>query len=104
MLKYVSNPKHESPGARGRKGARLDLTATEARLLLNDHARCVQLPGRPERIGVRNGKIYVFRGDPAAGYHAYPISGNEFCEKFHCVIPQVARLLGTDPKRLSRMK
>jgi hypothetical protein len=103
MRKYNPNPKHELSGARGRKGTKLDLSTAEATRLLNDRAHCLEVPGKRQLVGVRNGKIYVFQNDGADGYHAYPATGNEVCKKFSKVASQIATLLGTDVQRLSRM-
>jgi hypothetical protein len=103
MLIYEPNPKHETPGSRGVKGTKLDLSDMEATLLLNDPLHCLEVPGRNQRIGVRNGKIYCFKKG-SIGYHAYPISGNELCAKFPEVQSRVATLLGTSVKRLSQMR
>ena len=102
MLIYEPNPKHETPGSLGLKGTKLDLSVIEATQLLNDALCCFEVPGREQRIGVRNGKIYVFRKG-SIGYHTYPITGNEFCTNFPKVQSRVASLLGTTVKRLSRM-
>jgi hypothetical protein len=104
MRKYNPNPKHEAAGARGRKGTRLDLSPTEASMLLNDPVHCVEVPGKRQLVGVRNGKIYVFQDDGAGGYHAYPSTGNEVYTKYPAIAPRIAGLLGTDVKRLSRMQ
>jgi hypothetical protein len=103
MRKYNPNPKHESPGAPGRRGTRLDISAQEAERLLNDAAHCIEVPGKRQCVGVRNGRIYAFQQDPAGGYHAYPVSGNEVYTKFPAVAPWIAGLLGIDVKRLSRL-
>ena len=104
MRKYNPNPKHEGPGARGRKGTRLDLSPTEASQLLNDPIRCFEVPGKRQLVAVKDDKIYVFQDDGAGGYHAYPTTGNEVCTKYPAVAQRVASLLGTDVKRLSRMQ
>ena len=104
MRKYNPNPKHEEPGAPGRKGARLDLSPADAARLLNDSRLCLAVPGKKAFVGVNGGKIYVFRDDGAGGYHAYPVSGNEVYTKFPAVAARIAELLGTDVKRLSRMQ
>lgn len=99
---YHPNPKHESAGTLGRKGARLDLSAAQAQELLNDDLHCVEVVGKRQFVAVRDGKIYVFQDDGAGGYHAYPVSGKEVCTKYSSVAIRVAQLLGTDFKRLSR--
>jgi len=104
MRTYNPNPKHEGPGALGRKGTRLDLSSVEAAQLLNDPVHCLEVPGKRQLVGVKNGRIYVFQDDGAGGYHAYPSTGNEICTKFSTVAPRIAALLGTDMKRLSRMQ
>ena len=101
--KYSSNPKHEKPGAGGRKGSPLDLTPLEAEELLNDAKNCLQIPGKRQFVGVKNGKIYAFQDDGAGGFHAYLISGNEVFTKYSKIAKDIAQLLGTDIKRLSRM-
>ncbi len=103
MRRYNPNPKHEVPGAPGRRGTKLDLSVIEASSLLNDPLRCLEVPGKRQLVGVRGGKLYVFQDDGAGGYHAYPATGNEVFTKFPAVAPRVAALLGTDIKRLSRM-
>lgn len=103
MRKYNPNPKHEGPGARGRKGSRLDLSPAEAAQLLNDSVHCLEIPGKRQLVGVKNGKIYVFQDDGAGAYHAYPVTGNEVYTKFIAVAPRIAAVLGTDIQRLSRM-
>jgi hypothetical protein len=103
MRKYNPNPKHESPGAPGRRGTRLDLSPPEASLLLNDPFHCVEVPDKRQLVGVKNGKIYVFQHDGADGYHAYPATGNEVYTKYPEIANRIATLLGTDIKRLSRM-
>ncbi|MDG3006364.1 hypothetical protein [Paludisphaera mucosa] len=70
---------------------------------MNDPVHCLEVPDKGVFIGVREGKIYAFRDDGTGGYHAYPITGNEVCAKFHAVSPRIAGLLGTDVKRLSRL-
>ncbi|HXT58951.1 MAG TPA: hypothetical protein VN699_09950 [Pirellulales bacterium] len=103
MREYSSNPKHESPGLMGRKGARLDLSPVEASQLLNDPLNCLEVPGKRQLVGVRNGKIYVFQDDGAGAFHAYPVTGNEVFTKFPSIAMRIAALLNTDIKRLSRM-
>ena len=103
MRKYNPNPKHETPGVQGRKGTRLDLSPADAARLLNDPVHCLQVPGKRQLVGVRNGKIYIFQEDGTGGYHAYPATGNEVFTKYSSVASRVAALLGTDIKRLSRM-
>lgn len=103
MLKYNPNPKHESPGAPGRRGSRLDLSPSEASLLLNHPVSCVEVPGKRQFVGVHGEKIYVFQGNETDGYHAYPSSGNEVYTKYPEVANQIAALLSTTVKRLSRM-
>jgi hypothetical protein len=104
MRKYNPNPKHESPGAPGRRGTRLDISAQEADRLLNDAAQCFEVPGKKACVGVRNGKIYVFLPDNSGGYHAYPASGNDVYTKYPAIAPRVAGLLGIDIQRLSRLR
>ncbi len=103
MRKYNPNPKHEMPGTRGRKGSRLDLLPPEASRLLNDPIQCVEVPGKRQLVGVKDGKIYVFQDDGAEGYHAYPATGNEVYTKYPAIASRIAALLSTDVKRLSRM-
>ena len=103
MRKYNPNPKHEVGGARGRKGTRLDLSPIEAAQLLNDPIHCIEVPGKRQFVAVKNRKIYVFQFDGTDGYHAYPVTGNEVCQKYSAIATRVAALLGTDYKRLSRM-
>jgi hypothetical protein len=103
MRRYNPNPKHEVPGAPGRRGTKLDLTPAEASLLLNDPLHCLEVPGKWQLVGVRNGRIYVFQDDGTGGYHAYPATGNEVFTKFPAIAPWIATLLGTDIKRLSRL-
>ena len=103
MRRYNPNPKHEVPGAPGRRGTKLDLTPAEASLLLNDPLHCLEVPGKRQLVGVRNGRIYVFQDDGTGGYHAYPATGNEVFTKFPAIAPRIATLLGTDIKRLSRL-
>ncbi len=103
MRKYNPNPKHEVPGAPGRRGTRLDLTPAEASSLLNDPFHCLEVPGKRQLVAVRDGRIYVFQDDGTGGYHAYPATGNEVCTKFPAIAPRIAALLGTDIKRLSRL-
>jgi len=104
MRKYNPNPKHEVPGARGRRGTRLDLSPTEAFVLLNDPVNCLEVPGKRQLVGVKNGKIYVFQDDGADGYHAYPATGNEVYTKYPVIAGRIAALMNTDIKRLSRMQ
>lgn len=104
MRKYNPNPKHEMPGNRGRKGTRLDLSVPEASRLLNDPIQCVEVPGKRQLVGVREGKLYVFQDDGAGGYHAYPATGNEVYTKYPTIASRIAALLNTDIKRLSRMR
>jgi hypothetical protein len=104
MRKYNPNPKHESPWASGRRGSKLDLSPAEASLLLNDPQRCLEVPGKRQFVAVRDGRIYVFQDDNDGGYHAYPATGNEVYTKFFAIAPRVAKLLGTDVKRLSRLR
>ena len=103
MRRYNPNPKHEQAGVGGRRGTRLDLTVSEASLLLNDPAWCLVVPGKRQLVGVKDGRIYVFQEDGTGGYHAYPSTGNEVFTKYPTVASRVAALLGTDIKRLSRM-
>jgi len=103
MRVYNPNPKHESPGAGGRKGTRLDLSPAEAMLLLNDPVHCIEVPGKRQLVGVKDGNIYVFQDDGTSGYHAYPVTGNEAYTKYPRIANRIAALLGTDVKRLSRM-
>ncbi len=103
MRKYSSNPKHELPGTRGRKGTRLDLLPVEASELLNDPIHCLEVPGKRQLVGVRNGKVYVFQDDGAGAYHAYPSTGNEVYTKYSAIARPIADLLGVDVQRLSRM-
>ena len=103
MRKYNPNPKHEVPGAPGRRGTKLDLTPVEASFLLNDPLHCLEVPGKRQLVAVRDGRIYVFQDDGTGGYHAYPATGNEVCTKFPAIAPRIAALLGTDIKRLSRL-
>jgi hypothetical protein len=104
MRKYNPNPKHELAGTLGRKGTRLDLSAAEASILLNDPLHCLEVPGKRQLVGVKNGKIYVFQEDGTGGYHAYPSSDNEVYTKYPAIAQRIAVLLGTDIKRLSRMQ
>ena len=103
MRRYNPNPKHEVPWASGRKGTKLDLTPAEASFLLNDPVHCLEVPGKRQLVGVRNGRIYVFQDDGTDGYHAYPATGQEVYTKFPAIAPRIASLLATDIKRLSRM-
>ena len=103
MRMYNSNPKHEESGTPGRRGTPLDLGPLEALQLLNDPLHCIQVPGKSVFVGVRNDKIYVFRGTDLQGYHAYPVTGQEVCQDLPAVASQIAELLGTNFKRLSRM-
>jgi hypothetical protein len=104
MRKYNPNPKHETSGSPGRKGTKLDLSPQDAARLLNDPVHCLQVPGKRQLVAVKDGKIYVFQEDGAGGYHAYPSSGNEVFAKYSAVAARIAALLGTDIKRLSRMR
>ena len=104
MREYHPNDKHEVPWSRGRQGTRLDLTVFEATALLNDPYWCIEVPGKRQLVGVRNGKIYVFQDDNRGGYHAYPSTGNEICAKFSAVSARIASLLGVSVKRLSNMR
>ena len=101
---YNPNPKHELPGARGVKGAKLDLSPDEAYQLLNDATKCFEIPGKKQFVAVPNKKIYAFQPDGTGGFHAYPITGKEVAEKYHAAAAHVGRLLGVDFKRLSRME
>ncbi len=101
--KYSSNPKHEAAGVGGRKGSPMDLQPLEAEELLNDARNCLAVPGKRQFVGVKNGKIYAFQDDGAGGFHAYVISGNEVFTKYSKIAKDIASLLGTDIKRLSRM-
>jgi hypothetical protein len=101
--KYSSNPKHEQPWLGGRKGSALDLSPIEAEGLLNDPINCLAVPEKRQFVAVKNEKIYVFQDDGAGGYHAYPVTGNEVFTKYPAIARQIAQLLGTDIKRLSRM-
>lgn len=105
---YNPNPKHEGiAGNIGRQGTKLDLSADEAYLLLNDPAKCLEVAGKKQFVAVKDGKIYVFQPDNAglnAGYHAYPATGNEVAAKYPEVASEVARMLGVGPKQLSRME
>jgi len=101
--KYSSNSKHEEPWKGGRKGSALDLKPVEAEELLNDPINCVVVPGKRQLVAVKDGKIYAFQDDGAGGYHAYPVTGNEVFTKYPAIARQIAALLGTDIKRLSRM-
>ncbi len=104
MRIYHSNPKHEGAGQLGRKGTRLDLSPAQAAQLLNDPTHCLPVEGKRQLVGARLGRIYVFQEDAAGGYHAYPATGNEVFTKFPTVALRIAALLGTDIKRLSRMR
>src|ERR1700738_2597966 len=104
MRRYNPNPKHEVPGAPGRRGTKLDLSPGEASILLNDPIHCIEVPGRRQLVGVRNGRIYVFQDDGTDGYHAYPATGNEVYTKFPAIAPRIANLLGMDIKRFSRLR
>jgi hypothetical protein len=104
MKKYNLNPKHEVPGAPGRRGTKLDLAPAEASSLLNDPLNCIEVPGKRQSVGVRNGRIYVFQDDGTDGYHAYPATGNEVFTKYPAIALRIAKLLGTDIKRLSRLR
>jgi hypothetical protein len=101
---YNPNPKHEVAGARGAKGSRLDLTADEAYELLNDASRCLEVPGRKQLVAVKDRKIYVFQPDGVGGYHAYPSTGKEIAANYPTVANGIAKMLGVDFKRLSRME
>jgi hypothetical protein len=103
MRTYNPNPKHELPGTRGRKGTPLDLSPAEASELLNDPVNCLEVPGKRQLVGVKNGKPYVFQDDGAGGFHAYPATGNEVATKFSTIAGRIAVMLGTNVKRLSRM-
>ena len=100
---YNPNPKHESPGVRGVKRSRLDLTPEQACELLNDAIRCLEVPGKKQFVAVKDRKIYVFQPDGVGGYHAYPSCGNEVATKYPTVANRIAAMLGVDFKRLSRM-
>ena len=104
MRWYNPNPKHEVPGARSRRGTRLDLTPAESSFLLNDSLRCLEVPGKRQLVGVREGRIHVFQDDGADGDHSYPATGNEVFTKYPAIAPRIAHLLGTDIKRLSRLR
>lgn len=101
---YNPNPKHELAGARGVKGSRLDLPADDAYQLLNDAAKCLEVPGKKQFVAVKDGKIYAFQPDGVGGFHAYPTTGKEVAEKYPGVAGQIAAMLGVDFKRLSRME
>ena len=103
MRKYNPSPKHEAAWIPGVKESYLDLSSTEAETLLNDDTRCKPIPGEPHFVAVDGGKIYIFRFDGVDGYHAYPVTGNEIYMKFPSVKEEVASLLSTTVKRLSRM-
>ena len=100
--RYHPNPKHEQPGSPGRKENPLNLNPLEAEELLNDPVNCVQVPGKRQFVAVKNDMIYVFQDDNIGGYHAYSISGNEFCTKYPAIQRQVAGLLNTTVKRLAQ--
>jgi hypothetical protein len=101
---YNPNPKHELAGAMGRKGTRLDLSPDDAARLLNDPARCFDVPGKKQLVAVQNGKIYVFQPDGTGAFHAYPVSGQEIAANYPSVAARVAGMLGINVKRLSRME
>ena len=100
----TANPKHETPGTQGRKGTKLDLSPLEAEALLNDPLHCFEVPGKRQLVGVLSGRIYVFQENGTGGYHAYPATGNEVYTKFPAIAPRIARLLGMDIKRFSRLQ
>src|SRR5580692_6646071 len=104
MRKYNPNPKHETPGTQGRKGTKLDFSTLEAARLSNDPLHCFEVPGKRQLVGLLNGRMYVFQDDGTGGYHAYPAAGNEVYTKFPAIAPRIANLLGTDIKRLSRLR
>lgn len=103
MRKYNPNPKHESAGAGGRRGTRLDLSPAQAQQLLNDPANSYAVPGKTQVLGVSGGTIYCFQDDGAGGFHAYPISGQEASQKFPTAGRWLCSKLNTNAKRLSRM-
>lgn len=100
---YKSNPKHETAGAAGRKGTKLDISADEAYQLLNDPAKCLEVAGKKQYVAVKDGKIYAYQPDNTGSFHAYPITGHEVHKDFPAVQADVAKLLGIDVKRLSRL-
>jgi len=100
---YNPNPKHELPGVMGVKRSRLDLTSDQAYELLNDAARCLEVPGKKQFVAVKDRNIYVFQPDGVGGFHAYPSTGNEIAANYPAVANRIAGLLGVDFKRLSRM-
>jgi hypothetical protein len=101
--KYSSNPKHELAGVGGVKGSSMDLNSLQAESLLNDAKSCISVPNQRQFVGVKDGKIYAFQDDGAGGFHAYLITGSEAAAKYPKIAKQIADLLGTNIKRLSRM-
>jgi hypothetical protein len=94
----------EFVGARGLKGSELDLSADEAYQLLNDAARCVEVPGKKQFVAVKNGKIYVYQPGQG-GYHAYLSTGKEVAAKYPTAAGRVGAMLGgVNFQRLSRME
>jgi hypothetical protein len=102
MRKYNPSPKHEKPWERGRKGSKLDLSVAEATQLLNDSLHCVEVPGKRQYVAVKGEAIYVFQDDGAGAYHAYPVTGREVCANYSSVARQIAAMLDTGVKQLSR--
>jgi hypothetical protein len=100
---YNPNPKHELPTAPGRRGTKLDLSSDEAYQLLNDPKRCIEVPDKKQFVAVNDGKLYVFQPDNTGAFHAYPSTGNEVYTKYPSIASEVARQLGIDVKRLSRL-
>jgi len=98
--KYEFNDKHAT--ARGNV-SKMDLTDVEAQQLLNS-GTCFAAKSNAW-IGVLNRrKIYAFRMHSPNTYHGYPISGNEVCSSFPEVQDAVAKAVGVNVKRLSRMR
>ncbi len=98
--KYEANPKHF---VRTPKISKMDLAADEAQKLLN--SRTAFAARSHAFVAVLNKrKIYAFRMHLPNTYHGYPITGNEVCQSFPEVQDAVAKELGVNVKRLSRMR
>jgi len=98
--KYEFNKKHAT--ARGNV-SKMDLTDVEAQMLLNS-GNCYAAKSNAYIAVNSRRKIYAFRMHNPNTYHGYPISGNEVCSSFPEVQDAVAKCLGVNVKRLSRMR
>jgi hypothetical protein len=98
MIRYEASDKHKPHGW----GSPMDLSDEEAEELLNSKTT-VWINHRALVAVYKRKRIYVFRSSGRT-FHGYRVTGAEVHRHLPEVQEQVAELLGTTVKRLSRLR